>query len=57
MDYGVQIVYVRRSKENEFRCHTIIYSHEKVGVFIDISRSPVSQEKRPEKTNRLTSAD
>jgi len=57
MDYGVQIVYVRRSKENEFRHHTIIYSHEKVGVFIDISRSPVSEEKRPEKTSRLTSAD
>jgi len=57
MDYGVQIVYVRRSKENEWRRHTIIYSHEKVGVFIDISRSPVSEEKRPEKTNRLTSAD
>ena len=57
MDYGVQIIYVRRSKENEFRRHTIIYSREKVGVFIDISRSPVSQEKRPEKTNRLTSAD
>jgi len=57
MDYGVQIVYVRRSKENEWRRHTIIYSHEKVGVFIDISRSPVLEEKRPEKTNRLTSAD
>ena len=57
MDYGVQIVYVRRSKENEWRRHTIIYSHEKVGVFIDISRSPVSEEKRPEKTSQLTSAD
>ena len=57
MDYEVQIVYVRRSKENEFRSHTIIYSCEKVRVFIDISRSPVSEEKRPEKTSRLTSTD
>jgi len=57
MDYEVQIVYVRRSKENEFRSHTIIYSCEKVRVFIDISRSPVSEEKRPEKTSQLTSAD
>ena len=57
MDYGVQIVYVRRSKENEFRHHTIIYSREKVRVVIDISRSPVSEEKRPENTSRLTSGD
>ena len=57
MDYRVQIVYVRRSKENEFRRYMIIYSREKVGVFIDISRSPVLEEKRPEKTSRLTSAD
>ena len=57
MDYEVQIVYVRRSKENVFKRHMIIYSREKVGVFIDISRSLVSEEKRPEKTCRLTSAD
>jgi len=57
MDYEVQIVYVRRSKENVFKRHMIIYSREKVGVCIDISRSLVSEEKRPEKTCRLTSAD
>jgi len=57
MDYEVQIVYMRRSKENVFRRHMIIYSCEKVRVFIDISRSPVSEEKRPEKTSQLTSAD
>jgi len=57
MDYEVQIVYMRRSKENVFRRHMIIYSCEKVRVFIDISRSPVLEEKRPEKTSRLTSTD